>query len=156
MSTVLLPGDKAPDFQLAADGKTTIRLADFAGRKLVIFFYPKDDTKGCTQEAKDFSALRDQFIAAGTNIVGISADPVSSHDKFKAKHDLKVVLGSDTTHEILGKYGVWVQKSMYGRVYMGIERTTFLLDSHGRIAKIWRNVKVSGHAAETLAAAQAL
>lgn len=152
----LQDGDKAPVFSLARDGGGTVSLDDFKGRKLVLYAYPKDDTPGCTQEAIAFNRLRAEFAAAGTEILGISPDPVKSHDKFKAKHGLEFALAADETQQALQAYGIWVEKSMYGRSYMGVERTTFLIGADGRIARIWRKVKVPGHAEEVLAAAQAL
>ena len=152
----LREGDPAPDFTLGRDGGGTLSLADFKGRKLVLYAYPKDDTPGCTQEAIAFNGLRQEFAAADTQIVGISPDPVKSHDKFKAKHGLDFPLVADETQEALQAYGIWVEKSMYGRTYMGVERTTFLIGRDGKIARIWRKVKVPGHAAEVLGAAQAL
>jgi peroxiredoxin Q/BCP len=155
-SMALQDGDKAPVFSLARDGGGTVSLDDFKGRKLVLYAYPKDDTPGCTQEAIAFNRLRAAFAAAGTEILGISPDPVKSHDKFKAKHGLEFALAADETQQALQAYGIWVEKSMYGRSYMGVERTTFLIGADGRIARIWRKVKVPGHAEEVLAAAQAL
>lgn len=152
----LQDGDEAPVFSLARDGGGTVSLDDFKGRKLVLYAYPKDDTPGCTQEAIAFNRLRAEFAAAGTEILGISPDPVKSHDKFKAKHGLEFALAADETQQALQAYGIWVEKSMYGRSYMGVERTTFLIGADGRIARIWRKVKVPGHAEEVLAAAQAL
>jgi peroxiredoxin Q/BCP len=149
-------GDKAPDFTLARDGGGEISLAALKGRKVVLYAYPKDDTPGCTQEAIAFNGLRKAFETAGTEIVGISPDPVKSHDKFKKKHGLDFALAADETQGALQAYGIWVEKSMYGRTYMGVERTTFLIDKDGKIARIWRKVKVPGHAEEVLAAAQAL
>lgn len=152
----LAAGDPAPDFTLPADGGRTVSLAALKGRKAVVYFYPKDDTSGCTKEAIDFSRLRDAFAAADTEIIGISADPVAAHDRFKAKHALAVTLGADERRETVGAYGVWVEKSMYGRSYMGIERATFLIGRDGRIARVWRKVRVPGHAEEVLAAAAGL
>lgn len=149
-------GSKAPDFTLATDGGGKASLKDFKGRKLVLYFYPKDDTSGCTSEAKDFNALRDSFREAGADILGVSPDSVASHDKFKAKHGLAFPLASDETKTMLEAYGVWAEKSMYGKKYMGVERTTMLIDADGTIAQVWRKVKVPGHAAEVLAAAKAL
>ncbi len=149
-------GTAAPDFDLPADGGARITLSSLAGRKVVLYFYPKDDTSGCTKEAMEFNALRGEFDAAGTTIVGVSPDDAKSHDKFKAKYDLGFALASDTEKAMLEAYGVWVEKSMYGRRYMGVERTTFLIDASGRVARIWSKVKVPGHAAEVLAAAKAL
>ena len=161
MSTPLAEGAKAPDFNLPRDttnngGQNQLTLKDFAGHKLVLYFYPKDDTSGCTKEAMEFNALRQDFAAADTHIVGISADSVASHNKFKTKYDLDFALISDEKHEMLNAYGVWVEKSMYGRKYMGIERTTMLINRDGTIARLWSKVKVPGHAAEVLAAAQKL
>ena len=147
-------GDAAPDFTLAgAEGP--LSLADFAGRKLVVYFYPKDDTPGCTTEGKGFSALKAEFDAADTAIIGISRDSVASHAKFRAKHGLTVALGSDEG-AVTEAFGVWVQKSMYGKTYMGVERATFLIGRDGRVARTWPKVKVAGHAEEVLAAARAL
>ncbi|HEX2429466.1 MAG TPA: thioredoxin-dependent thiol peroxidase [Aestuariivirgaceae bacterium] len=154
--SMLEAGQSAPDFSLPGDSASKIRMRDFRGRNLVLYFYPKDDTSGCTQEAKDFSALKPDFEAASTDVVGISADSAKSHDKFKAKHDLDLRLASDEDHEVLEAYGVWAEKSMYGRKYFGVERTTFLIDRKGRISRIWRKVKVAGHAAEVLEAARNL
>jgi peroxiredoxin Q/BCP len=148
----LQPGDAAPDFDLPSDGGGHVRLADFKGKKLVLYFYPKDDTSGCTSEAQAFTAAADEFKAAGAAVVGISKDSVKSHDKFKAKYDLNFPLGSDAEGAAVEAYGVWVEKSMYGRKYMGIERATYLIDGAGRIAKVWRKVKITGHAADVLKA----
>ena len=148
--------DPAPDFDLPTDGGGQVRLADFKGRKLVLYFYPKDDTSGCTSEAQGFTEAAKAFAAAGTTVVGVSKDPVKSHDKFKAKYELDLILGADIDGVVVERYGVWVEKSMYGRKYMGIDRSTFLIDGEGRIAKVWRKVKITGHVAEVLAAAQAL
>jgi peroxiredoxin Q/BCP len=150
------PGTKAPAFSLPRDGGGTVSLADFAGRKLVLYFYPRADTSGCTKEAIDFSRLRGDFGRAGTEIVGVSADPVPAQDKFKAKHRLAIALASDEKHQMLSAYGVWQEKSLYGRKFLGIVRTTFLIGPDGRIAKVWPRVSVDGHAAEVLAAAKAL
>jgi peroxiredoxin Q/BCP len=156
MATELAEGSKAPAFKLPRDGGASVSLADFKGRKLVIYFYPKADTPGCTQESIDFSTLRAEFGKAGTDILGVSADPVAAQEKFKKKHDLGMALLSDETHSMLEAYGVWGKKSMYGKTFMGIIRTTFLIGPDGRIARIWPKVKVAGHAAEVLAAAKAL
>jgi peroxiredoxin Q/BCP len=156
MGRKLAPGDKAPDFKLPDDSGGVRSLKSFAGKKLVLYFYPKDDTAGCTQEAIDFNALRDAFDLAGALVVGVSPDPVIRHAKFKTKHKLDLPLMSDESHAILESYGVWVEKSMYGRKYMGVERTTFLIGADGRITEVWHKVKVPGHAAQVLAAAQAL
>jgi peroxiredoxin Q/BCP len=152
----LAPGTKAPSFSLPRDGGGTVSLADFAGRKLVLYFYPRADTSGCTKEAIDFSHLRGDFARADTEIVGVSADPVPALAKFKAKHKLTVALASDEKHRILEAYGVWREKSLYGRKFLGIVRTTFLIGPDGRIAKAWPKVSVDGHAAEVLVAAKAL
>jgi peroxiredoxin Q/BCP len=149
-------GDAAPAFELPATGGAPISLAGLKGRKAVIYFYPKDDTSGCTLEAQDFQALKGEFAQAGTEVIGVSADSVASHDKFAQKYGLDFTLASDESLTMLEAYGVWVEKSMYGRKYMGVERTTVLVDRDGRIARIWPKVKVPGHAAEVLAAAKAL
>jgi peroxiredoxin Q/BCP len=149
-------GQKAPDFSVTKDGGGMVSLADFAGQKLLIYFYPRADTPGCTREAIDFSALKAKFQKAGTAILGVSADAVEAQDKFKKKHKLSIALGSDPTHAMLTAYGVWGKKSMYGKTFMGILRTTYLIGPDGRIAKVWENVKVPGHAEAVLAAAQAL
>jgi thioredoxin-dependent peroxiredoxin len=150
------PGTKAPAFSLPRDGGGTVSLADFAGRKLVLYFYPRADTSGCTREAIDFSRLRGDFGRADTEIVGVSADPVPALAKFKAKHKLAIALASDEKHRMLEAYGVWQEKSLYGRKFLGIVRTTFLIGPDGRIAQVWPKVSVDGHAAEVLAAAKAL
>ena len=149
-------GDAAPAFELPATGGAPISLAGLKGRKAVIYFYPKDDTSGCTLEAQDFQAFKGEFAQAGTEVIGVSTDSVASHDKFARKYGLDFTLASDEDRSMLEAYGVWVEKSMYGRTYMGIERTTVLVDGDGRIARIWPKVKVPGHAAEVLAAAKAL
>ena len=154
MSTILQHGEMAPSFTLPRDGGGEVALSQFKGKKLVLFAYPKDDTSGCTAEALAFNALKGEFTKAGTEIVGISPDSVKSHDKYKAKHALDLILASDETKATLEAYGVWVEKSMYGRKYMGVERTTFLMDETGKIAHIWRKVKVPGHAEAVLAAVQ--
>lgn len=156
MSAKITAGDKAPSFKLPTDGDGEASLADFKGRKLVLYFYPKADTSGCTVEAKDFSRLAPAFAKAGTAILGVSADPVAKLDRFKAKHDLKIPLGSDESHEMLEKYGVWAKKSLYGRSYMGILRNTYLIGPDGKVAQVWDKVRVAGHAAEVLEAAKAL
>jgi peroxiredoxin Q/BCP len=152
----LAEGDKAPRFELPDASGSTVSLATFAGKKLVLYFYPKDDTSGCTKEAIDLEALRSAFAAQGAVILGVSPDSVASHARFKAKHNLGFTLVSDETKAMLSAYGVWVEKSMYGRKYMGVERTTFLIGADGRIAEIWRKVKVPGHAEAVLAAVAAL
>ncbi len=152
----LQPGDMAPDFALPTDGGATLTRDGFAGRKLVLYFYPKDDTSGCTREAQDFTALAGEFAAAGATVVGVSKDSVDSHGKFRAKYGLGIELASDEAGGVVEAYGAWVEKSMYGRKYMGIDRSTFLIGPDGRIARIWRKVKVPGHAAEVLEAVRAL
>jgi peroxiredoxin Q/BCP len=152
---MLADGDKAPDFTLAAEGGP-IKLSKLKGKPVVLYFYPKDDTSGCTTEAKDFTALAPDFKKAGVTVIGVSPDSVASHEKFRKKHDLAVMLGSDEDKAVAEAYGVWVEKSMYGKKYMGVERSTFLIDGAGKLAKTWRKVKVAGHAAEVLAAAKAL
>jgi peroxiredoxin Q/BCP len=154
--TVPQQGEKAPAFRLARDGGATIALSDFKSRQLVLYFYPKADTPGCTKEAIAFSGLRKAFAKAGTEILGVSADPVKAQDKFRDKHGLTIPLGSDETKEMLTAYGVWGEKSMYGRKFMGVRRTTFLIGRDGRIAQVWENVKVPGHAEAVLEAAAAL
>ncbi len=147
-------GDLAPEFDLPRDGAGRISLESLRGRKVALYFYPKDDTSGCTREAIDFQGLKGEFEKAGAVVVGVSPDAVKSHDKFKAKHGLDFPLISDEARTLLEAYGVWVEKSMYGRKYMGVERTTFLIGGDGRIARIWNKVKVPGHAAEVLEAAR--
>jgi len=156
MTAHLAAGDTAPDFHLVRDGGGTVSLGDFKGKKLVLYFYPKADTPGCTIEAKDFSRLHSAFAKAGIAVVGVSADPVKRQDAFKAKHALATPLASDENHEMLEAYGVWAEKSMYGKKYMGINRTTVLIGPDGRIARIWPKVKIEGHAQEVLAAAKAI
>jgi peroxiredoxin Q/BCP len=154
MST-LAEGDAAPDFTLPADAGADLSLAQFRGRKLaVLFFYPKDDTSGCTKEAIAFDALRNRFEAAGASVLGVSADSIASHQRFEAKHGLSLPLASDTDKQMLRRFGVWTKKRMYGREYEGIERTTVLIDQQGRIARIWRKVKVPGHAEDVLHAVE--
>jgi len=150
----LQAGDPAPSFELPRDGAGAISLKGLMGHKIALYFYPKDDTSGCTKEAIEFNGLKKDFEAAGTRILGVSPDSVVKHDKFKAKHDLAIDLLSDESKDMLTAYGVWVEKSMYGRKYMGVERTTFLIDQHGKILRVWRKVKVPGHAAEVLEAAR--
>jgi peroxiredoxin Q/BCP len=152
----LTVGNPAPDFTLPTDGGGSISLAGLKGRNVVVFFYPKADTPGCTIESKDFSARKADFAAAGTELIGVSADPVKAQDKFKTKHDLTVTLASDESQAMLSAYGVWVEKSMYGKKYMGIERTTVLIDKNGVVSRIWPKVKIEGHVDEVLAAAKAL
>jgi thioredoxin-dependent peroxiredoxin len=156
MSAKIAPGEKAPAFKLPAAGGGEVSLGDFKGRKLVLYFYPKADTSGCTIEAKDFSKLAPAFARAGAAILAVSADPVPKLDRFKAKHDLKIPLASDESHAMLEAYGAWAKKSLYGRSYMGILRNTLLIDPQGKIARIWEKVRVAGHAAEVLEAAKEL
>jgi len=146
----------APAFNLATDGGGRVSLDGLKGKNVVLYFYPKADTPGCTTEGQDFSALIDRFAAADAVVIGMSRDTVKKLDRFKAKHDLKVVLGSDEDGVVTEAWGVWVQKKLYGREYMGIERATFLIDSQGAVRRAWRNVKVKGHAEEVLAAVEAL
>ncbi|MBA5776482.1 thioredoxin-dependent thiol peroxidase [Stappia sp. F7233] len=152
----LQEGMAAPGFTVATDGGGMLSLEDLKGRPAVIYFYPKDDTPGCTKEAISFSSLKGEFDRLNVAVIGISPDSTTRHDKFKTKHDLSVTLGADTDNQVATAYGVWGEKSMYGRKYMGIERSTFLIDSQGRLARIWRKVKVPGHAEEVLEAARAL
>ena len=150
-------GDPMPDVALQGPDGTAVRPSDFRGRKLVVFFYPKDDTPGCTVENRDFSALMPEFEAAGVAMLGVSKDPPERHAKFTAKHGLSVPLASDALQDGLADaLGVWTMKSLYGRKFLGMERTTYLVDAEGRIARVWRKVKVRGHAAEVLEAARAL
>jgi peroxiredoxin Q/BCP len=150
------PGDRAPDFELPDDSGSKISLSSFTGSKLVLYFYPKDNTSGCTKEAIDFNGLHGEFKKAGAAILGVSPDTAASHAKFKAKHKLDLALAADETKVMLEAYGVWVEKSMYGRKYMGVERTTLLLGKDGRIAAVWNKVTVPGHAEAVLAAVKAL
>ena len=152
----LVEGLMAPQFRLPRDGGSTVSLSDFAGKKLVLFFYPRADTPGCTREAIDFTRLSEAFAASGTALLGVSADSLKAQEKFRDKHEIAVPLISDEQHEMLEAYGAWGEKSMYGRKFLGIIRSTVLLGPDGRVAKIWRNVKVDGHADDVLAAAQAL
>ncbi|PSM17913.1 peroxiredoxin [Nitratireductor sp. StC3] len=149
-------GQQAPDFDLPRDGGGSLKLSDLRGKPVIVYFYPKDDTSGCTTEGKDFSALLPEFEKAGATVIGISPDSAKSHDKFKAKHGLSVVLVADEDKSAIQDYGVWVEKSMYGRKFMGVERTTILIDKDGRVARVWNKVKVANHAAEVLEATQAL
>jgi peroxiredoxin Q/BCP len=153
--SILAEGTKAPAFRLPRDGGSTVSLADYAGRKLVLFFYPRADTPGCTREAIDFTRLSGAFAENDTAVLGVSADPLKAQEAFRNKHQLTVPLGSDETHEMLEAYGAWGEKSMYGRTFQGILRTTVLIGRDGKILKIWRHVRVDGHADEVLAAAQA-
>ena len=149
-------GDLAPQFSLPGAAGKTISLSDYAGKSVILYFYPKDDTPGCTIEAKDFTSLAAEFDKADAIVIGMSPDSVKAHDKFAKKHALTVELAADEEKTVLEAYGVWKEKSMYGKKYMGIERATFLIDAEGRIARIWRKVKVPGHAAEVLEAVRAL
>jgi thioredoxin-dependent peroxiredoxin len=151
-----IEGAKAPGFRLPRDGGDSVSLADFSGQKLVLFFYPRADTPGCTREAIDFTRLKEAFAESGTAVLGISADTVKAQESFRNKHQLSVPLISDEKHEMLEAYGAWGEKSMYGRTFLGILRTTILIGSDGKIAKIWRNVRVDGHADEVLTAVRAL
>ncbi len=153
---VMAEGAKAPAFHVPRDGGGNVSLADYAGKKLVLFFYPRADTPGCTREAIDFTRLRGAFAENGTEVVGISADTIKAQESFRIKHQLSIPLISDEQHEMLEAYGAWGEKSMYGRTFLGILRTTVLIGADGRIARIWRHVRVDGHADEVLAAAQAL
>lgn len=154
--TDLTAGDMAPDFSLPLNGGGTVSLSEFAGKPVILYFYPKDDTSGCTTEAVDFSGLTEEFAKLDATVIGVSPDSVKSHDKFAAKHNLSVVLAADEEHKALEAYGVWKEKSMYGKTYMGVERSTFLIDKSGKVAEAWRKVKVPGHAEAVLKATQAL
>ncbi|MBV9288354.1 MAG: peroxiredoxin [Hyphomicrobiales bacterium] len=154
MTKELEVGDAAPDFALPTDGGGRARLADLRGKAVVLYFYPKDDTSGCTAEAIAFSALKAQFAAANAVVIGVSPDSALSHENFKKKHNLSVFLAADPERSAIEAYGVWKEKSMYGRKYFGVERSTFLIGRDGRIARIWRKVKVPGHAEDALAAAK--
>ena len=149
-------GDTMPDIALETPDGGSVRPSDFRGRKLVLFFYHKDDTPGCTVENKDFSALLQEFEATGTAVLGVSKDPPAKHAKFAAKHGLSVPLATDADSGLSDALGVWGEKSLYGRLFLGMHRTTYLVDAEGRIARVWRKVKVKGHAAEVLEAARAL
>ncbi len=153
---MLNQGDIAPDFALPDDNGHTVALSKLKGRPDVVYFYPKDDTSGCTAQAKDFSCQLDAFKAAGADVIGISPDSSRSHLKFKTKHDLALTLAADEDKAAATAYGVWVEKSMYGRKYMGVERSTFLIDKNGSIIQLWRKVKVPGHVDEVLKAVKAL
>jgi thioredoxin-dependent peroxiredoxin len=153
---MLETGKKAPDFKLSGDDGKPVHLSKLKGRIVVVYFYPKDDTSGCTTQAKDFSCMAADFAKAGAEIIGISPDSAASHQKFKAKHDLNVRLAADENKAAAEAYGVWVEKSMYGKKYMGVERSTFLIDKTGKISQIWRKVKVPAHADEVLTAVRAL
>jgi len=152
----LEPGDKAPDFVLPTDGGGTVKLSQLKGKPVVLYFYPKDDTPGCTKEACGFRDSMPSLTRAGATVIGVSRDSVARHDKFKAKHNLNFTLASDEDGKVCEAYGTWVEKSLYGRKYMGIDRATFLIDGKGVIRNVWRKVKVPGHVDEVLAAVKAL
>lgn len=152
----LEPGDKAPAFTLPTDGGGKIKLADLKGKTVVLYFYPKDDTSGCTAEACSFRDNMGRLTKAGAVVIGVSRDSVAKHDKFKAKYDLNFTLASDEDGKVCEAYGTWIEKSMYGRKYMGIDRATFIIDGKGVIRNVWRKVKVPGHVEEVLAAVKAL
>ena len=154
--TDITEGQVAPAFDLATDGDGRVTLDGLKGQSVVLYFYPQADTPGCTTEGLDFSALADQFAAANAVVIGVSRDAVKKLDRFKAKHDLKVVLGSDEDGAVCESYGTWVMKKLYGREYMGVERATFLIDGAGLVRRVWRSVKVKGHAEQVLEAAQLL
>ncbi|MNS76294.1 putative peroxiredoxin bcp [compost metagenome] len=154
--TDITEGQAAPAFDLSTDGDGRVTLAGLKGKSVVLYFYPKADTPGCTTEGLDFSALADQFAAANAVVIGVSRDAVKKLDRFKAKHDLKVVLGSDEDGVVCEAYGTWIMKKLYGREYMGVERATFLIDGAGVVRRVWRSVKVKGHAEQVLEAAQSL
>jgi peroxiredoxin Q/BCP len=156
MAKAIAEGAKAPAFTLALDDGEFVTLKDLAGEKVVLYFYPKDDTAGCTQEAVDFSAAAAKVKRAGARVIGVSRDSLAKHKKFREKHSLNIALGADEDGKVTDTYGVWVEKSMYGRKFMGIERATFLIDEKGIVRKIWRKVKVAGHVDEVLAAVKAL
>ena len=155
MSTEITAGQRAPGFTLPRDGGGDVSLSDFAGKQVVLYFYPKDDTPGCTKEGIGFSEAIDDFKAAGAVVIGVSKDSAAKHDKFVAKHGLKVILASDEEGSTCEDYGVWGEKSMYGKTYMGIERATFLIGPDGTVREVWRKVKVPGHVEEVLAAVKA-
>lgn len=152
----LKPGDKAPAFKLATDGSGEVSLAGMKGKAFVLYFYPKDNTTGCTREAIDFNRLAKKFHELGVDIIGVSKDSTTSHDRFKDKHGLKLTLASDSETKMAQDYGVWIEKTLYGRKSMGMERSTFLIDKAGKIRAVWRKVKVDGHAEAVLAAAREL
>lgn len=149
-------GQKAPDFTLSTDTGGAVHLSALKGRPVVVYFYPKDDTSGCTREAQSFTALDKAFEKIGVRVIGISPDSAASHARFRAKYALSIDLAADPERKAIEAYGVWIEKSMYGRKYMGVDRSTFLIDAKGKISRVWRKVKVPGHAEEVLAAAQAL
>lgn len=154
--TELAEGAAAPAFSMQASGGRTVSLATYAGRPFVLYFYPKADTSGCTQEACDFQEALPAFQAAGLDVIGVSPDPMKAIEKFAAKYNLAFPLASDAEKTTAEAYGTWVEKSMYGRKYMGMERSTFLIDGKGQVARIWRKVKIPGHAKDVLKAAQSL
>ena len=154
--TDITEGQVAPAFDLPTDGDGRVTLDSLKGKSVVLYFYPKADTPGCTTEGLDFSALSDQFAGANAVVIGVSRDAVKKLDRFKAKHDLKVILGSDEDGVVCEAYGTWIMKKLYGREYMGVERATFLIDGAGVVRRIWRSVKVKGHAEQVLDAAQSL
>lgn len=156
MAKQLDAGDKAPAFSMTRDGGSSVSLAGLKGRTVVLYFYPKDDTPGCTTEAIEFSRLKSEFARAGAEVIGVSRDSVAKHEKFAAKHKLDVALGADEDGAVTEAYGVWQEKSLYGRKYMGIQRATFLIDGGGVIRHVWPKVSVKGHADEVLAAVKAL
>jgi peroxiredoxin Q/BCP len=149
-NTIVKEGDPAPDFDLATDGGGRFRLSEQRGRPVVLYFYPKDDTSGCTKEAIGFSEKKADFEEMQTLVIGLSPDDAGSHDRFKDKYGLTITLGADTERQAAEAYGVWIEKSMYGRKYMGVDRSTFLIDRDGVVAKVWRNVKVPGHVEDVL------
>ena len=151
----LKAGDPAPDFDLPRDGGGRVKLSDYAGQTVVLYVYPKDDTTGCTKEAQGFTEAADEFAAAGAVVIGLSKDSAKSHDKFIAKYGLKLILASDEDNAVLERYGAWQEKSMYGRKYMGADRSTFLIGPDGKLKRVWRSVKVPGHVDEVLAAVKA-
>ena len=156
MTAAIAVGRTAPDFSLASDGGGKFKLSALRGAPVVLYFYPKDDTSGCTREALDFTASLAEFKKLGATVIGTSPDSVAKHDKFKSKHNLGVVLAADEDKTVCERYGVWIEKSMYGRKYMGVDRSTFLIDASGKVARIWRKVKVPGHVDEVLAAIRAM
>ncbi len=149
-------GDKAPAFSMPTDGGGTVSLKDLKDKTVVLYFYPKDDTSGCTKEAIGFTEQLKAFEKAGAVVIGVSKDSVAKHDKFKAKHELGVILASDEEGDVVERYGSWVEKSMYGKKYMGIDRSTFVIDGKGKIARVWRKVKVPGHVDAVLEAVKEL
>ena len=156
MAAAIAVGRTAPDFDLASDGGGEIKLSALRGAPVVLYFYPKDDTSGCTREALDFTASLAEFKKLGATVIGTSPDSVAKHDKFKSKHNLGVVLAADEDKTVCERYGVWIEKSMYGRKYMGVDSSTFLIDASGKVARIWRKVKVPGHVDEVLTAIKAM